>query len=74
MNRSESAENFPALKADNHRIALQEGDTTWRYSDVDQRIDQFASGLLGDNVDLDEERIAFLMPASLDYVTVLLGV
>ncbi|OGT73563.1 MAG: long-chain fatty acid--CoA ligase [Gammaproteobacteria bacterium RIFCSPLOWO2_02_FULL_57_10] len=65
---------FPALRLDNHHIALQEGEHTWRYSSVHQRIDQFASGLLGNSKDLEEERIAFFMPASLDYVTTLLGV
>ena len=74
MNTGDAAENFPALSADNHRIALQEGNTTWRYSEVNQRINQFASGLLSGKADLQEERIASFMPASLDYVTVLLGV
>ncbi|MDP1930812.1 MAG: acyl-CoA synthetase [Gammaproteobacteria bacterium] len=65
---------FPAVRAENQHIALQEGDTTWRYISLHHRVDQFASGLLGTKADLKEERIAFFMPASLDYVTTLLGV
>ena len=71
---STQTELFPALRLNNHHIALRESEATWRYSSVQQRIDQFASGLLDDKKDLQEERIAFFMPASLDYVTTLLGV
>jgi malonyl-CoA/methylmalonyl-CoA synthetase len=65
---------FPQLSNDNDKIALVEGDQSYSYSTVNERIDRFASGLLAGEQDLEEERIAFFIPASLDYVTVLHGV
>ncbi len=71
-----TAEFFPTLNPSNDHIALQSGsgDQTWTYAALHQRVNQFASGLLAGKVDLQEERVAFFMPASLDYVTTLLGV
>lgn len=65
---------FPQLRNDNDKIALVEGDQRYSYGTVNERIDLFASGLLAGKPDLDEERIAFFIPASLDYVTALHGV
>lgn len=65
---------FPHLNNDNNKIALVEGDSTHTYADVNRRIDKFATGLLKGKEDLQEERIAFFMPASLDYVTTMHGV
>lgn len=56
------------------RIALIQADGTCTYSALDNRIARFASGLLAGSTDLDEARVAFLIPASIDYVTVLHGV
>lgn len=69
-----TTESFPHLRAGNDKIALVEGDTTYTYDTVNERIDRFATGLLGDKADLQEERVAFFIPASLDYVTVMHGV
>ena len=71
-----TAEFFPTLSPTNEHIALQSGsgDQTWTYAALHQRVNQFASGLLAGKVDLQEERVAFFMPARLDYVTTLLGV
>ncbi len=69
-----AVESFPHLTNDNNKIALVEGDTSYSYGEVNARIDRFATGLLGDSADLQEERIAFFIPASLDYVTVMHGV
>ncbi len=69
-----SNESFPQLRNDNDRIALVEGDQSFSYGEVNERIDRFATGLLGDKQDLQEERVAFFIPASLDYVTVMHGV
>ena len=69
-----SDQNFPCLNNSNNDIALTEGDTSFSYADVNQRIDRFASGLLGGSNDLNEERIAFFIPASVDYVTTMHGV
>ena len=65
---------FPYLHNHSERIALVEGENTYTYSEVNARINRFASGLLADKDDLQEERIAFFMPASLDYVATMQGV
>ncbi len=67
-------ESFPHLNNDNTQTALVEGVNRHSYAEVNRRIDRFASGLLGGKGDLQEERIAVFIPASLDYVTVLHGV
>ncbi len=65
---------FPHLRDGNTRIALVEQGRAISYGELNERIDRFASGLLGTRHDLEEERIAFFLPASLDYVTVMHGV
>jgi malonyl-CoA/methylmalonyl-CoA synthetase len=65
---------FPRLTNDNDKIALVEGDNSYSYGEVNQRIDRCASGLLDGKDDLREERIAFFMPASLDYVATMHGI
>lgn len=65
---------FPAINSTNTAAALHDGGAVWTYAALQQRIDSFASGLLGEARDLQEERIAFFIPASVDYVTTLLGV
>ncbi|MCJ8274087.1 MAG: AMP-binding protein, partial [Psychrosphaera sp.] len=58
------------------KVALVEGDKRFTYFNVNQRIDRVATGLLAGQAikDLNEERIAFFMPASLDYVATMHGV
>ena len=65
---------FPKLTDVNTKVALVFGESTCTYAELDRRISQFASGLLGDAADLQEQRIAFMVPTSLDYVTTLLGI
>ncbi len=65
---------FPAINYSNNKVALNDGAAQWTYTELRQRIDRFASGLLGKQTDLKEERIAFFMPASVDYATTLLGI
>lgn len=65
---------FPQIKNNNQQTALVEGNRVISYADLSIRINQFASGLLGDKSDLQEERIAFFIPASFDYVTVMQGI
>lgn len=69
-----TADMFPYLTGASDRIALVEGDSNYTYADVNERINRFATGLLGDKPDLQEERIAFYIPASVDYVTTMHGV
>ncbi len=65
---------FAHIHQDNDKVALVEGDASYSYGELSQTIHHFASGLLGDKTDLNEERIAFFMPASLDYVSALHGI
>ena len=69
-----SKELFPHLNDDNSKVALVDGDAQYTYAEVNGRINRCASGLLNGKQDLEEERIAFFLPASLDYVTVMHGV
>lgn len=65
---------FPALSIGNTAVALQTNAGEWTYSDLHERIDKMAAGLLGSKPDLKEERIALLIPGGVDYVTALLGI
>ena len=69
-----SHHDFHHLTEGNERIALVADSATYTYGEVNSRIDRFATGLLGGRSDLEEERIAFFLPASLDYVTCMHGV
>jgi len=72
--KQQDAHSFPPLNYTNNDIALHAAEGDWTYAALYRRINQFASGLLADKKDLQEERIAFFLPASVDYVTTLLGV
>ena len=65
---------FPLLNETNLKTALVEGNRVISYAALSLRCDRFASGLLNTRDDLEEERIAFFMPASIDYVTTLHGI
>jgi len=56
------------------KTALVDQGTSHSYAAVNERIELCAAGLLQGLTDLQEERIAFLLPASVDYVTLLHGV
>ena len=65
---------FIHLNNHNKRIALTDGLATFTYAELNHQIDQVASCLLKDKSELQEERIAFLLPASLHYVAALFAV
>ena len=69
-----SETSFPSLNSNSDKIALIEGAMSHTYSQVNERINLFAAGIIGEEEDLKEERIAFFLPASLDYVTAMHGV
>lgn len=69
-----SLQSFHHLNDDHSKIALIEGNISTSYSDLHVRINCMATNLLDGKSDLNEERVAFLMPASLNYVTMLFGV
>ena len=58
----------------NMKTALVEAGAQYSYGEVNARIGRFATGLLGGSEDLNEERVAVLLPASLDYVAALHGI
>jgi malonyl-CoA/methylmalonyl-CoA synthetase len=62
---------FPPIRAGNDIIALIEGSVRLSYSELDARVGRLAAGLLGGKADLAEERIAFFLPGSADYITVM---
>jgi malonyl-CoA/methylmalonyl-CoA synthetase len=66
--------NFPGLLSSSDKTALVDGSDKHSYKEVNERIEQFAAGLLAASKDLQEERVALLIPASLDYVTTLHGI
>lgn len=69
---------FPKLNANNLKTALIEGEKVISYAALNLRCDRFARGLLLSKAeapdDLAEERIAFFIPASIDYVTTMHGI
>ena len=69
-----SETSFPPLNSNSDKIALIEGVRSHTYYEVNERINLFAAGVLREEEDLKEERIAFFLPASLDYVTAMHGV
>ena len=69
-----SETSFPSLNSNSDKIALIEGAMSHTYYQINERINLFAAGVLGEEEDLKEERIAFFLPASLDYVTAMHGV
>jgi malonyl-CoA/methylmalonyl-CoA synthetase len=73
-NKKSVQESFQYLNNDNTKVALVEGDKNHTYSELNRRTNRLATGLFNGKDDLSEERIAFLMPAGLDYVTMLFGV
>lgn len=65
---------FPHLVNANEHTALVDDDKSYSYGELNLRMEQFATGLLGGKTDLNEERVAFFIPASLDYVTTMHGI
>jgi len=65
---------FPALHSGNSNVALQTTAGEWTYSDLHERVNKMATGLLQGKSDLKEERVALLIPGGVDYVTTLLGI
>ena len=64
----------PLNRSNPDKPALVDGQDQYTYSQVDLQVQRFASGILADAEDLREERIAFLIPASPEYVTVMHGI
>ncbi|GIS50622.1 MAG: hypothetical protein Ct9H90mP25_0560 [Gammaproteobacteria bacterium] len=52
---------FPFFNSNSDKVALVEGENKHTYSEVNDRINLFSSGILGAKEDLNEERIAFFL-------------
>jgi malonyl-CoA/methylmalonyl-CoA synthetase len=65
---------FHHITQDNNKVALVDACGSHTYDQINSRIEMFAKGLVEDQQDLQEERVAFLLDASLDYVTALHGI
>ena len=74
MSERQSPSPFSALAPHNPAIALVEGDTQTSYAELNARVGQLSSALLAGKDDLQEARIAILLPASLHYVVSLHGI
>ena len=65
---------FPALNSENSDVALVDGEQSISYARLNDLIDRYAAGLLDsrglpdDRNNLNEERVAFFLPACVDYV------
>jgi malonyl-CoA/methylmalonyl-CoA synthetase len=70
----ESSPSFPPLHSANQQTALRGANGSLSYAALEDRILRLASGLLGREKDLREQRIAIFMEAGFDYVTSLLGI
>ena len=62
------------LPAHSQRVALVDARGEYRYCDLDEASARVAAGLLAGEADLNEARVAFLLPPSREFVAVLLGI
>lgn len=65
---------FAHIKTGNSKLALIDQQVHCSYEQLSEQIETMASALLAGRSDLQEERIAFMMPASIDYVVTLFAV
>jgi malonyl-CoA/methylmalonyl-CoA synthetase len=56
------------------RTGVVSGGRSWTYSEIDDRSRAAASRLLAGRADLDEARVALLVPPGIDFVALLLGI
>ena len=63
-----NAEQYP------DRVALRDKTGSYTYKDIVKASDRTASSLVGNNFDLKEQRIGFLIPPSFEYVSILWGI
>ncbi len=56
------------------RVALRDKTGSYTYKDIVKASNKTASALIGDDSDLKEKRIGFLIPPSFEYVSILWGI
>ena len=65
---------FPRLSADATGIALVDAGEEITYSQLDACVNLIIAGLLDGEASLNEERVAFLYPASFEYASLIIGI
>ena len=65
---------FPSLNQAGEAIALVDGERSLTYSELNDAVMRVVAGLLNGEESLEEERVAFLYPASFDYAALIIGV
>lgn len=71
---AKSVDWFPSLEQQAHAIALIDGDRTLSYQELHQSVNRVIAGLLDGEDSLNEERVAFLYPASFEYASLIIGI
>ena len=56
------------------RVALRDETVSYTYKDIIKASNKTASALIGNNSDLKEQRIGFLIPPSFEYISILWGI
>jgi len=56
------------------RVALRDETGSYTYKDIVKASNKAASALIGNNSDLKEQRIGFLIPPSFEYISILWGI
>lgn len=65
---------FPSLSERGDAIALEDGEQFLSYKGLNQSVSRVIAGLLNGAESLNEERVAFLYPASFEYASLIIGV
>ncbi|MEK9529559.1 MAG: AMP-binding protein, partial [Gammaproteobacteria bacterium] len=71
---ADQVEWFPRLSADATGIALVDAGEEITYSQLDACVNLIIAGLLDGEASLNEERVAFLYPASFEYASLIIGI
>jgi len=71
---AKSIEWFPSLEQQAQAIALVDGDRELSYEDLNHSVNRVIAGLLDGEASLNEERVAFLYPASFEYASLIIGI
>ena len=71
---AKSVDWFPSLGQQGQAIALVDGDRELSYEDLNHSVNRVIAGLLDGEASLNEERVAFLYPASFEYASLIIGI
>ena len=71
---AKSVDWFPSLGPQGQAIALVDGNRTLSYEELNRSVNHVIAGLLDGEDSLNEERVAFLYPASFEYASLIIGI